>query len=139
MALQARILVVDDEESLRDSIGRILKLHGFDVETASSAEEAIQRMSATAFDIVLTDLRMSGPEDGLRVVQAVRQKHHGVIAFLMSAFPNVTEASSSLNLHADEIIKKPLDIPGLIRKLKERLAGTIPPTRAVESVAGTLE
>jgi CheY-like chemotaxis protein len=139
MALKARILVVDDEESLRDSIGKILELHGFEVETASGAEEAIQMLSATAFDVVLTDLRMTGPEDGLRVVRAVRQSHHEVIAFLMSAFPNVTEAAFALNLQADEIIRKPLDIPGLIRKIKDRLAGEIPLTRAVESVAGILE
>jgi two-component system response regulator MprA len=121
MVLQAKVLVVDDEESLRASIGRILKFHGFWVEAAGDLGEALAKISVEQFDVVLTDLRMSGPEDGLRVIEAVREQYPEAITFLMSAYPNPAGTTASLKLRSDEIVAKPIDIPGLIRRIRERL------------------
>jgi DNA-binding NtrC family response regulator len=122
MASQLRVLVVDDEECMRASITMILHFHGFAAESASNSSEAIQKMSLARFDIVITDLRMSGPEDGLVVLEAARRYHPGIITLLMSAYPDVSSTTSGIRLRSDEIVEKPIDIPALIRKLENRLS-----------------
>jgi DNA-binding NtrC family response regulator len=122
MTLRARVLVVDDEESLRTSISKVLQFHGFAVVSAADLTEAVDKIETERFDVVLTDLRMSGPEDGLQVIEAVRNIHPGTITFLMSAHANLTGSATSLGLRSDEVLPKPTDIPTLIRRVNERLA-----------------
>src|SRR4029079_12788158 len=68
----ARLLVVDDEESLRITTAAIFENEGYIVDTASSGDEAIELMNASDYDLVLTDLHMEGG-DGLSVLNQIRR------------------------------------------------------------------
>ena len=68
-----KILVVDDEESIRDVLHRILKGEGYDVRTASTGEEALARLAEGPADLVLSDIRMPGM-DGMALLSRLAEK-----------------------------------------------------------------
>jgi DNA-binding NtrC family response regulator len=135
MTLRRRILVVDDEESVRTSMSKILQFHGFYVVCARDLNEAIDKLAAETFDVVLTDLRMSGPEDGLLLIDRVRKTYPNTATLLMTAHANRVGGTTSLKLSSDEVLSKPTDIPTLLQKINERLAADLTSSASVESVS----
>jgi CheY-like chemotaxis protein len=82
-ALKPRILVVDDDKANRGSLGMILQLNGFDVVTAADVNEALRQVGSQAFEVLLTDLHMPAPGDGLTVVSAMRHSHPNAATFIL--------------------------------------------------------
>lgn len=134
-----KILLVDDEKALLQSLSAILTMHGFDVTTANSVADALRQISAQPFDALLSDLHMPGAGDGLTVVSAMRHANPKAVTMLLSAFPEMTAAAHAILLQADEILVKPMDIPTLVLAIKQRVAQGAPRSRVVESVAAILE
>jgi len=134
-----KILLVDDETSLLESLSAILTMHDFDVTTANTVAEALRHISSEPFDALLSDLHMPGAGDGLTVVSAMRHANPKAVTMLLSAFPQMTAAAQAILLQADEILVKPMDIPTLISAIKQRVAQGAPRSRVVESVAAILE
>ncbi len=116
-----KVLVVDDEDSLRSSIGKILSLQRFEVSLAADVEEALERIAAEAFDLVLTDLRMPGPGDGLTVIQAARSRNPEVVAILMSAYASLGPPTVDPGMRPDAIVPKPFSIPSLLKLIRTQL------------------
>src|ERR1043165_3513827 len=103
---QARLLVVDDEESLRITTAAILEREGYVVDTASSGDEAIELMSKSDYDLVLTDLHMEGG-DGLSVLNRIRQQAPLTISVVLTGFASVESAIAALQEGAyDYLIKQ---------------------------------
>lgn len=88
--LKARILLVDDDKSNRDSLGMVLQFSGFDVVTAADVSEALAQIGAQAFDVLLTDLHMPDPGDGLTVASAMRHSHPKAATFIYSGYPEMS-------------------------------------------------
>ncbi|RXH55849.1 response regulator [Granulicella sibirica] len=132
MELKPKVLVVDDEESLRSSIGKILEMHGFEVRLASNVPEGLAFIRAESFNVLISDLKMPGPGDGLTVIEAMRASNPKAITLLMSAFTDPGQAT--VRLRADEILRKPVamrEVVGLIRQ-KLASAGEPQPGSAAE-------
>ncbi|HEY0080987.1 MAG TPA: response regulator [Pyrinomonadaceae bacterium] len=108
----ARLLVVDDEESVALTICEVLRQEGFEVETASSGMEASDRLQRSTFDLVLTDLHMEGG-DGLSVLDAVRQHSPFTIAIVLTGFASVESAIAALRQDAYDYLVKPCIIDEL--------------------------
>ena len=106
---EARLLVVDDEESLRITTAAILEREGYIVDTASSGDEAIDLMSKTDYDLVLTDLHMEGG-DGLSVLNRIRQRAPLTISVVLTGFASVESAIAALQEGAYDYLIKPCDI-----------------------------
>jgi YesN/AraC family two-component response regulator len=134
-----KLLLVDDETALLESLSIILKMHQFDVTTANTVADALRHISTQSFDVLLSDLHMPGAGDGLTVVSAMRHANPRAVTMLLSAFPQMTAAAQAILLQADEILVKPMDIPTLIDAIKQRVAQGAPRSRVVESVATILE
>jgi CheY-like chemotaxis protein len=134
-----KILLVDDEALLVESLSHILAMNGFEVTTATSVAEALRQISSQNFDVLLSDLHMPGAGDGLTVVSAMRHANPHAVTMLLSAFPQMGAAAQAILLQADEILVKPINIPTLINAIKQRLAVGPPRSRVVESVATILE
>jgi CheY-like chemotaxis protein len=134
-----RILLVDDEPDLVESLSQILAMNGFEVTTAGTVAEALRQISSQTFDVLLSDLHMPGAGDGLTVVSAMRHANPKAVTMLLSAFPQMGAAAQDLLLQADEILVKPMNVPTLINAIKQRLTLGPPRTRLVESVATILE
>jgi DNA-binding response OmpR family regulator len=136
---KTKILLVDDEPALLQSLAQILAMNGFKVTTAGTVAEALKQISSQSFDVLLSDLHMPGAGDGLTVVSAMRHANSNAVTMLLSAFPQMTAAAHAILLQTDEILVKPMDIPTLISAIKQRVAQGSPRTRLVESVAAILE
>jgi len=134
-----KLLLVDDEKALLESLAIILKMHHFDVTVASTVPDALRHISSQPFDVLLSDLHMPGPGDGLTVVSAMRHANPKAATMLLSAFPQMNAATQALLFQTDEILVKPMDIPTLIDAIKQRVASGAPQARVTESVATILE
>ena len=138
MAL-TKILLVDDDEVVRSTLGSLLEEHDFDVTTAGSVSEALKHISSTVFEVLLSDLHMPGVGDGLTVVSAMRHSNPQAVTILLSSFPEMNAAAHAILLQADQILVKPMDITALVETIKERLASGPANARVVETVAAILE
>jgi len=135
----SKILLVDDDETLRDGLATILEEHEFIVSIAGDVRTALKKISDETFDVLLSDLHMPGAGDGLTVVSAMRHSNPASITLLLSAFPEMVAATEAILLQADEILLKPMNAPALIEIIKQRLASGPRKGRTVESVATILE
>jgi DNA-binding NtrC family response regulator len=133
-----RLLIVDDDASIRLTLAKILQAHGFDVTTAGNVSEALREIAQAPFDALLSDLHMPGAGDGLTVVSAMRHANPNAVTLLLSAFPEMSEAANAILLQADEILVKPMKIPDLVSAITQRLAKGPLNLRKVESLATIL-
>jgi DNA-binding NtrC family response regulator len=118
-----KILLVDDDEVVRFSLGRILEQNGFDVTTAANVTEALKYITSENYDVLLSDLHMPGAGDGLTVVSAMRHANPKAVTMVLSAFPEMDAAAHAILLQADEILVKPMDVTALVDAIKQRLSG----------------
>ena len=117
-----RVLIVDDEENFRHMLSVILVKEGYEVETASNGDEALQKVIASPFDQVLCDIRMPRM-DGLEFLREKRKKGADVITIMMSAYGTVDIAIEAMKLGAYDYISKPFkpdEIILTLRKAEER-------------------
>jgi CheY-like chemotaxis protein len=135
----AKLLLVDDDETIRLTLGSILRKHGFRVTVAATVTEALKHISSEAFDVLLSDLHMPGAGDGLTVVSAMRHANPKAVTILLSSFPHMDAAAQAILLQTDEILVKPMDVTMLVDVIKQRLAAGPTRARLVESVAAILE
>jgi DNA-binding NtrC family response regulator len=101
-----RILVIDDEMIVCESCKRILEEEGYEVETALSGKEAFEKMKASPFDIVITDLKMPGI-DGMEVLKTFRKEYPDSIIIMITGFSTVETAVEAMKLGAFDYIPKP--------------------------------
>jgi signal transduction histidine kinase len=108
----ARLLVVDDEESIVLTISEVLRIEGYAVDVASSGREAVARLRAGEFDLVLTDLHMEDG-DGLNVLEEVRLRSPLTITIVLTGFAAVETAIAALRHGAYDYLTKPCIIDEL--------------------------
>src|SRR5215471_135443 len=119
-----RILVVDDEENLRLVLRTMLKRAGYEVETASTGEEALDKVEAFGPDVVLTDVRMP-KMSGLDLLASLRAKQNAATVIVMSAYGSVDLALEAMKAGAYDYVGKPFkpdEIVLALRKAEEREA-----------------
>jgi DNA-binding response OmpR family regulator len=134
-----KVLVVDDDESTRETLSLILENSGFQVVKAANVNEALRLIGSQTFDVLLSDLHMPRPSDGLTVVSAMRNANPKAVTLILSSYPAMKEAAEAILLQADEILVKPMAVVMLVDLIRERLKqGTIP-ARVIESIATILE
>ena len=108
-AIEARLLVVDDEESLRITTAAVLETEGYLVDTAASGDEAIDLLGLADYDLVLTDLHMEGG-DGLSLLSQIRRHAPLTISVVLTGFASVESAIAALQEGAYDYLVKPSDI-----------------------------
>ena len=116
------VLVVDDEQSLRQVLELFFKKEGFEVDTASSLAEAEAAIAANAYDLVLTDLRMAQPDDGLKVLRAAVQKNPWTQVIVLTAYATVETAKEAIRYGAYDYLTKPFDNANLRKLVRAALA-----------------
>ena len=104
-----RLLIVDDEEIMRQFLNEVLKDEGYTIDLAASGKEALKRMNDSEYDIVLTDIVM--PElDGLGVVAATKELSYSPSVIVMTGYASMETAVESMKLGAADYITKPFNI-----------------------------
>lgn len=104
-----KILIVDDERSLRDVLSIMLKRAGYDVSVASDGDEAIARIEKELFDLVITDLKMP-KVGGLDVLKAVKDTSPDSVVLLITAFASAESAVEAMKLGAYDYLTKPFQV-----------------------------
>jgi DNA-binding NtrC family response regulator len=117
---QKHLLIVDDEAALREAIAERLGDHGFVVEQAASGEEALERLAAFAFDILITDLRLPGI-DGRKVLDAAIERYPELIAIVITGFGTVKDAVEAIKQGAADFITKPFQFDALLHVLRSAM------------------
>ena len=117
---QKHLLIVDDEAGLREAIAERLGDHGFIVEQAASGEEALERLAAFAFDILITDLRLPGI-DGRQVLDAAIERYPELIAIVITGFGTVKDAVEAIKQGASDFITKPFQFDALMHVLRSAM------------------
>ena len=108
MIAKPRILVVDDEPVVRESLRDWFTNDGFPVDMAADAHEALQKLQESSWDILLTDVKMPGM-DGLELQQKVKQIDPDITVIIMTAYASVDSAMQAIKEGAYDYVTKPLD------------------------------
>ena len=121
-----KVLVVDDERAVRDSLRRALELEGYDVELAVDGADALHRLEANGQpDAVILDVLMPGV-DGLEVCRRIRGKGNGVPVLMLTARTEVESRVAGLDAGADDYLAKPFALEELLARLRALLRRVTP-------------
>lgn len=117
MNITGHILIIDDEAALRKTLARVLQQAGFEVTTAESAEQGLDFLKTSRFDMILTDLRMPGIQ-GLEALKLIHANYPSLPVVLFTAQPDVNSAVEALRHGATDYLLKPLKPEIIIERTK---------------------
>ncbi|MFT3773997.1 MAG: response regulator [Minicystis sp.] len=118
--IHPRILVIDDEPDICETLESVLSLAGYAVSTAASGAAAIERAKGEAFDLVITDLRMPGLS-GVDTVAALKRLNPRMAAIVVSGYASEEAARLCCEEGAAQIVDKPFDLDDLLRAVRAAL------------------
>jgi DNA-binding response OmpR family regulator len=116
----ARILVVDDDETIRNTIKAILEDEGYLVDSAATGSEAVQKTKKTAYNVALLDIRLPDME-GVELLKLMKDTVPRTRKIMVTGYPSMQNAIAALNKNADAYLVKPVDIAKLLNTVKEQL------------------
>ena len=116
-----RILIVDDDDGVRENLAELFQVVGYSVVTAASAPEAIEKLAQGDVDLLLTDYRMPGP-NGVELIESARRVKPGLRAILMTAFGDSFTEIESVRRGAIGYVNKPFEADE-ITNLVSRILG----------------
>jgi DNA-binding response OmpR family regulator len=133
-----RVLLVDDDDAVREMMKATLEHKGFDVVVAASVTEALRYIATENFDVLITDLHMPNPGDGFTVVTAMRHSQPHALTLLVSGYPDVQSAMDAILLEADEVLVKPFEIGRLAELVREKMLVRKPAARLEKERVGAI-
>lgn len=107
-----RVLVVDDQFDLRETLGAFLRCHGFGVETAVSGEECLQKLKEKSFDVVLLDIALEGM-DGLLTLRHIKETNKSIKVVMVTGFDSSDVLAQAKAMGADDYLVKPFNFETL--------------------------
>jgi YesN/AraC family two-component response regulator len=139
--MATRILFVDDEAGIRNTLKPILQQHGFEVTTAASVPEALEHINHATFDVLLSDLNIGQPGDGFTVVSAMRRVQPEAATFILTGYPDFDTALQAIRSQVDDYLLKPTDVPTLINAIQMRLEHRreVPPEKPLKRVSDLMQ
>ena len=113
---EIRMLLVDDDEFIRDSLSIAFSNKGCCIHAAETAEEGLKAIQAERYDIIISDLRLPG-QGGLEFLKAVRKTHPDTLCVLITAYRDMHVASEASSMGIDDFIEKPFSVGVLVQSL----------------------
>jgi len=120
MGERPRILIVDDDESIRKVLAAILEENGYEVDTAENGETAIEKTKTQFYNLTLFDIRLPDYE-GTALITKVKDTIPKMRKIIITGFPSLQNAIDALNKGADAYIVKPFDMDKVLQTIKEQL------------------
>jgi DNA-binding response OmpR family regulator len=117
-----RLLIVDDEESIRSMLQLVLEKEGFTVTTVGSVAEALALISQLHFDVLISDLNIGHPADGFVVVSAMRRTQPNASTFILTGYPDFETALEALRQDVGDYLIKGTPVKDLVDRIKTKLA-----------------
>jgi excisionase family DNA binding protein len=110
---RARVLVVDDEETIRNLLSKTLALADYEVDVATDGRTALDRMRMIPYDLLITDLRMPGV-DGLSVIREARRLKADIPVLIVTGYSSEASAIEAINLGVQGYLTKPFRVPRVL-------------------------
>ena len=114
--MKRRILLVDDELAILLTLKAILEIHNFDVETSVSAKEAISKMKANTYHMVITDMKMEHEKAGFDVIRAAKKTDYDPAVAILTAYPML--GGDWKTQGAQSMLVKPMNTDDLLRRIE---------------------
>jgi len=114
--MKRRILLADDELAILLTLKAILEIHGFEVDTASSARDAITHLQANRYHMVITDMKMEREESGLEVIREARKAQYDPAIAILTAYPMLGGEWKAEG--AQSMLVKPVNTDDLLRQIE---------------------
>lgn len=120
MGERARILVIDDDESIRKTITSILEEKGYTVDAAENGKEAIRKSKAAFYNLALIDIRLPDME-GTKLLTAMRETVPKMVKIIVTGYPSLHNAVEAVNKGADAYVLKPFNVEKTLKTIEEQL------------------
>jgi DNA-binding response OmpR family regulator len=117
---QVRILMVDDDETIRKSITTVLEEKGYLVDTAENGRAAIRKSEKEVYNLALIDIRLPDM-DGVQLLTALKETAPKMVKIIITGYPSLQNAVEAVNKGADGYIVKPIKMGELLAMIKEHL------------------
>jgi len=116
-----RILIIDDEAAIRESLETLLTLEGFAVEMAENGEQGLERIAEQPFDLVLLDLALPG-RNGIEILGTIRERHATLPVIMITAYGTVDNVVDAMRSGAQNFVQKPWDNEKLLADIRAAIA-----------------
>lgn len=120
MSQKTRILVIDDDESIRETLAMALELEGYIVDRAENGKEAIEKSHANFYNLAIVDWRLPDME-GTKLLGELKETTPKMPKIMLTGYPSMNNAMEAVNKRADAFILKPADFEVLSKKVRELL------------------
>jgi len=120
MSETARILVIDDEESIRKTIAMTLQHAGYVVDTAENGKQAVEKSETNFYNLALIDIRLPDME-GTELLTSLKDTTPRMVKIILTGFPGLQNAVAAINKGVDAYLIKPVNPAELLRIVKEHL------------------
>ena len=120
MGERARILIVDDDEAIRNSMKMILEDEGYFVDTAVTGAEALRKTRKTTYNVALLDIRLPDME-GVELLKLIGDGVPRTRKIMVTGYPSMQDAVAALNKNADAYLIKPVEVDNLLLTVKKQL------------------
>ena len=120
MIQKYRILIVDDDVTIRSTMEAILEDEGYSVESAANGKEAIKKTNEQIFNLALLDIRLPDME-GVELLKLMKDSVPRMRKIMVTGFPSLQNAVEAVNRNADAYLIKPVDIDQLLTTVREQL------------------
>jgi DNA-binding NtrC family response regulator len=117
---KASILIVDDSEDILETLRAILDEKGYDVDTAESGGEAIEKSRKNFYNLALLDIRLPDME-GTQLLTGMKETRPKMVKIMITGYASLENAAEALNLGADAYIMKPVNPENLLKVIDEKL------------------
>jgi DNA-binding NtrC family response regulator len=117
---ETRILIVDDDDTIRSTMKAILEDEGYEVDLAASGKEGVQKANETSYNIALLDIRLPDME-GVELLKLMKPAVPRTRKIMVTGYPSTQNAIEALNKNADASLIKPVDIEKLLKTIEEQL------------------
>jgi DNA-binding response OmpR family regulator len=114
--MKRRILLVDDELAILLTLKTILEIHHFEVETAISAKEAVSKLKANTYHMVITDMKMEHDKAGYDVIRAAKKTDYDPAVAILTAYPLLGGDWKTQGAHS--MLVKPMNTDDLLRRIE---------------------
>jgi len=116
-----RIIIIEDDRDILDSLKEIIKSDGYEVDTASNGEEGIKKCRANSFDLALLDIKLPGM-DGTEVLEILHKEFPDMVKIMITGYPSLENAVASLKKGADAYLMKPVNPSRLLEVIDKKLS-----------------
>lgn len=120
MGENARIIIIDDDGSIRQVLKTILEEKGYTVDTADTGKEAILKTNEKAYNLALIDMRLPDIE-GIDLILKIKDTTPRMRKIIVTGYPTIQNAMEAVNRQADAFILKPFDVERVLQTIREQL------------------